>query len=66
MISVERLRQRWIERVEDIRWYLGHNDIATTRDYILNNQRKQKTTKIIVNALSEMNGIDVLKVTQID
>ena len=52
--------------IEDIRWYLGHNDIATTRGYILNNQGKQKTTKIIVNALSEMNGIDVLEGTQID
>ena len=52
--------------IEDIRWYLGHNDIATTRGYILNNQGKQKTTKIIVNALSEMNGIEVLKGTQID
>ena len=29
-------------------------------------QVKQKTTKIIVNALSEMNGIDVLKGTQTD
>ncbi len=50
---------------KDIRWYLGHNDIATTRGYILINQEKQNTTKIFVNVLSEMNGIDVLKNTQI-
>ena len=50
--------------IEDIRWYLGHNDIATTRTYILNNQGKQKTSKQIVNALSEMNGSDVLMGTQ--
>ena len=49
---------------EDIRWYLGHNDIATTRTYIMNNQGKQKTSRKIVNALSEMNGSDVLMGTQ--
>jgi site-specific recombinase XerD len=37
--------------IEDIRWYLGHNDIATTQTYILNNQGKEETTKTIVNAL---------------
>jgi hypothetical protein len=47
-----------------IRWYLGHNDIATTRTYILNNQGKQKTSRQIVNALSEMNGSVVLMGTQ--
>ena len=41
--------------IKIIRWYLGHNDIATTRGYILNNQGKQEITNIIVNALSEMN-----------
>lgn len=50
--------------IEDIRWYLGHNDIATTRTYILNNQGKQKTSRQIINALSEMNGSDVLIGTQ--
>lgn len=50
--------------IEDIRWYLGHNDIATTRSYILNNQGKQKTSRQIINALSEMNGSDVLMGTQ--
>lgn len=50
--------------IEDIRWYLGHNDIATTQTYIMNNQGKQKTSKQIVNALSEMNGSDVLMGTQ--
>ena len=50
--------------IEDIQWYLGHNDEATTRTYILNNQGKQKTSRQIVNALSEMNGSDVLMGTQ--
>ena len=50
--------------IEDICCYLGHNDIATTRTYIMNNQGKQKTSKQIVNALSEMNGSDVLMGTQ--
>lgn len=50
--------------IEDIRWYLGHNDIATTRSYIMNNQGKQKTTKAIINAFSEMNGSYVLMGTQ--
>lgn len=50
--------------IEDIRWYLGHNDIATTQTYILNNQDKEKTSKTIVNALSDMNGLDVLVGTQ--
>ena len=51
-------------QIEDIQWYLGHNDIATTRSYILNNQGKQKTSRQIINALSEMNGSDVLMGTQ--
>lgn len=50
--------------IEDIRWYLGHNDIASTRSYILNNQGKQKTSRQIIKALSEMNGSDVLMGTQ--
>lgn len=50
--------------IEDIRWYLGHNDIATTRSYIMNNQGKQKTTKAIINVFSEMNGSYVLMGTQ--
>ena len=49
---------------EDIRWYLGHSDIATTQTYILNNQGEEETTKTIVNALSDMNGLDVLMGTQ--
>lgn len=36
-------------QTEDIRWYLGHNDIATTRTYIMNNKGKQKTSIQIVN-----------------
>jgi len=51
-------------QIEDIRWYLGHNDIATTRTYIMNNQGKQKTSKQIVNAFLEINGSDILMGTQ--
>ena len=50
--------------IEVIRWFLGHNDIATTRGYILNNQGKEKTKQIVIESLSGMNGIDVLKRTQ--
>lgn len=57
------MRRKKVE-IEDIQWYLGHNDEATTRTYILNNQGKQKTSKQIVNALSEMNGRDVFMGTQ--
>lgn len=46
--------------IEDIHWYLGHSDIATTQTYILNNQDKLETTKTIVNVLSDMNRLDVL------
>lgn len=52
--------------IEMIRWFLGHNDIATTRGYILNNQGKEKTKQIVIESLSGMNGIDVLKRTQIN
>lgn len=52
--------------IEVIRWFLGHNDIATTRGYILNNQGKEKTKQLVVESLSGMNGIDVLKRTQTD
>ncbi len=52
--------------IELIRWFLGHNDIATTRGYILNNQGKEKTKQIVIESLSGMNGIDVFKRTQID
>jgi len=51
--------------IEVIRWFLEHNDIATTRGYILNNQGKEKTKQIVIESLSSMNGIDVLKRTQI-
>lgn len=57
------MRRNKVE-IEDIQWYLGHNDDATTRTYILNNQGKQKTSRQIINALSEMNGSDVLMGTQ--
>ena len=50
--------------IEVIRWFLGHNDIATTRGYILNNQGKEKTKQIVIESLSGVNGIDVLKRTQ--
>ena len=55
--------RRGIE-TEDIRWYLGHNDIDTTRSYIMNNQGKKKTANRIIDSLSEMNGSDVLMRTQ--
>jgi hypothetical protein len=57
------MRRNKVE-IEDIQWYLGHNDDATTRTYILNNLGKQKTSRQIINALSEMNGSDVLMGTQ--
>ncbi|WMJ87386.1 tyrosine-type recombinase/integrase [Anaerocolumna sp. MB42-C2] len=57
------MRRKKVE-IEDIQWSLGHNDEATTRTYILNNQGKQKTSRQIVNALSGMNGSDVLMRTQ--
>jgi hypothetical protein len=43
---------------------LGHNDTDTTRSYILNNQGKKKSARRIIDALSEMNGSDVLMGTQ--
>jgi site-specific recombinase XerD len=52
--------------IEMIRWFQGHNDIAKTRGYILNNQGKEKTKQIVIESLSGMNGINVLKRTQID
>lgn len=57
------MRKNKVE-LEDIQWYLGHNDDATTRSYILNNQGKKKTASQIIDALSEMNGSDVLMGTQ--
>lgn len=59
------MKRRKVE-IEDIQWYLGHNDEATTRTYILNNQGKQKTSRQIIDALSDMNGSNVLMGTQID
>lgn len=60
------MRRKKVE-IEDIQWYLGHNDEATTRTYILNNQGKQKTSRQIIEALSDMNGSDyswVLKTSE--
>ena len=51
--------------LEIIRQYLGHSNIQTTRGYILNNRSKQETNELIVNALSSMNGMQVLMGTQI-
>ena len=50
--------------LEIIRQYLGHSNIQTTRGYILNNRSKQETNELIVNALSSMNGMQVLMGTQ--
>lgn len=52
--------------IELIRWFLGHNDIATTRGYILNSQGKEKTKQKVIESFSGINGIDVLKRIQID
>jgi hypothetical protein len=51
--------------IEDIRWYIGHNDTDTTIFYILNNQGKKKIVRRMIEALSDMNGSDVLMNTQI-
>ncbi len=48
--------------VEIIRNYLGHSDIKTTYGYILNNNGKEETSRMILNALGNMNG---LKGTQV-
>lgn len=40
-----------------IKQYLGHSDIKTTYDYILDNHQKSETHKIIINSLSDMNGL---------
>lgn len=48
--------------VELIRDYLGHSDIKTTYGYILDNNTKAETRRIIVNSLENLNG---LKRTQI-
>ena len=40
-----------------IKQYLGHSDLKTTHDYIYNNQEKITTNNLIVNSLSEMNGL---------
>lgn len=43
--------------VEIIRNYLGHADIKTTYGYILDNHRKEETNKMILSALSNLNGL---------
>lgn len=43
--------------VEIIRNYLGHSDIKTTYSYILDNQRKSDTNKMILNSLNSLNGL---------
>lgn len=48
--------------VEIIRNYLGHSDIKTTYGYILDNNGKEETNKMILKALGNMNG---LKRTQV-
>lgn len=40
-----------------IKQYLGHSDIKTTYEYILDNHQKNETHKIILNSLTEMNGL---------
>ncbi len=48
--------------VEIIRNYLGHSDIKTTYGYILDNNGKEETNRMILKALGNMNG---LKGTQV-
>lgn len=48
--------------VEIIRNYLGHSDIKTTYGYILDNNGKEETSRMILKALGNMNG---LKGTQV-
>lgn len=48
--------------VEIIRNYLGHSDIKTTYGYILDNHKKEETSRMILNALNNLNG---LKRTQV-
>lgn len=48
--------------VEIIKDYLGHSDIKTTYGYILDNQKKSETNKMILNSLNNLNG---LKGTQV-
>ncbi|MCD7819707.1 MAG: site-specific integrase, partial [Lachnospiraceae bacterium] len=43
--------------VEVIRNYLGHSDIQTTFSYILDNNKKEETNKLILLALESMNGM---------
>lgn len=43
--------------VEIIRGYLGHSDIKTTYGYILNNKEKSETAQMIIQSLSQMNGL---------
>lgn len=43
--------------VEMIRVYLGHSDIKTTFGYIYNNRSKQETNNLLLNSLSQMNGL---------
>lgn len=43
--------------VEIIRDYLGHSDIKTTWGYILDNNRKEETAKMILKSLEKLNGL---------
>ena len=55
--------RRGIE-TEDIHWYLGQMIPTLPVPTYWNNQGKKKTTRRIIDALSEMNGSDVLMSTQ--
>lgn len=43
--------------VEIIRNYLGHSDIKMIWRYILDNHRKEETTKMILKSLENLNGL---------
>jgi integrase len=40
-----------------IKQYLGHSDIKTTYEYILDNNQRNETHNIIIKSLSDMNGL---------
>ncbi|MCD8131529.1 MAG: site-specific integrase [Lachnospiraceae bacterium] len=43
--------------VEIIRNFLGHSDIRTTYGYILDNKRKEETSRMILDSLENLNGL---------
>lgn len=46
--------------VEVIRDYLGHSDIKTTWDYIIDNHEEEQTNTMILDSLKGLNGFDFM------